>query len=200
MFFLFFYGFVSSFNKDDKYIIDILRTDLIKRKQYFTSLDDITAVTHENISLFLPSEFNRVNGLVDHIKIVSRTVSWYENMGENLPSMSRSYTKMMIDFICSGRNYVFEFKVNGVFNYYSNEIPPFIAISDVVELFWYDGMYETKMSSPHNDDYDEALPIICLYNRTSNTLFYSRCDITPQKKFEVVGTGMREVYKSYPPF
>lgn len=196
-FLFFFHSFIFSFRKDIVYINKILNSDIKNMLDDFISLNDISAVNYEDYSLNLPKEFNNARGIVEDIQVKKRQVSWNESHGGDQSSVPKTCNKAMIHFSFNNNHYVFEFEIRGQFTYCCEKISPFIALNDEVEVFWYSGIHETRMRELFRDYDDDTLPVICLYNRTSNTLFHGRRDITPSGYFEIVGTGLRDSYEIY---
>ncbi|WP_084832463.1 hypothetical protein, partial [Enterobacter roggenkampii] len=102
---------------------------------------------------------------------------------------STSYTKCMINMVCGGEKFTFEYEES------FGEPAPFIAKGDKAKLYWYGTEHEVIPRD--REDITYGIRLICLYNITTDNFYESRMCNEPGNVFKVVQRGGQDLYKHY---
>lgn len=182
-------GFFESFSDEFIQFRNLMRKNLMQEKDYFSSFADFSERSQFEQNLKLPKELSRKTVTVASVYRERRKVSgqYYNTASDS--TMGTSYTKCMINMVCDGERFTFEYKES------VGDIAPFIAKGDKAIIYWYAPEYE-EIPYDH-EEVAYGTRIICLHNITTNMFHQSRLSIEPGNVFKVVQSGGRDMYKNY---
>ncbi len=171
----------------------LMRKNLMQEKDLFSSVTNLSkSCQHKQdyeLNLRLPKELNRRIVTIDSVYRERRKVTVYEpNTGSDL-SYSTSYTKCMVNMVCDGEKFTFEYKEA------SGDPAPFIAKGDKAKLYWYGPEHEVIPSDREDITYGTRL--ICLHNITTDNFYESRMCNEPGNVFKLSQKGGRDIYNHY---
>lgn len=189
-------SFIGTFSSDFIKIRDLMRKNLIQERDLFSALTNIEENSRNGLIKKLPKELSRRTVTVASVYRKRRKVTaQYGNTVTNT-SIDESYTKCMINMVCDGDKYTFEYKESlfprGIGG---TDIAPFIAKGDKITLYWYEPEYEKAPIDCEENEYGTR--VICLFNKTSNNFYESRLNIKPDNVSKVIKMGGRDMYNSF---
>ncbi len=172
---------------------DLMRKNLMQEKGLFFPFTNLpSSCQHKQdyeLNLRLPKELNRRTVTIESVYRERKSVTLYEpNTGSDL-SYSTSYTKCMINMVCGGEKFTFEYEES------FGEPAPFIAKGDKAKLYWYGTEHEVIPRD--REDITYGIRLICLYNITTDNFYESRMCNEPGNIFKVVQRGGQDLYKHY---
>ncbi|MCS5452284.1 hypothetical protein ACJVQT_20185 [Enterobacter huaxiensis] len=167
----------------------LMRKNLMHEKGLFSTFTSSFDCCQLEPNIKIPKELCRRTVIVESVCRKRRKINGqYYNTASNT-SMSTSYTKCMINIVCDGEKFTFEYKESG------GEIAPFIAKGDKIILYWYEAKYEEIPND--REDIAYGVRLICLQNITTNNFYKSRLNIEPGNIFKVVQSGGKDIYNNY---
>lgn len=191
-----FLSFIGTFSSDFIKIRNLMRKNLMQEEYLFLPLTSIAESSQSELVCKLPKELSQRTVTVESVYRKRRKITAQYNNTVTSTSIDESYTKCMINMICDGGKYTFEYKeslfARGIGG---TDIAPFIAKGDRITLYWYEPKYETPPIDREENEYGTR--IICLFNKTSNNFYQSRLSIEPNNVSRVIKMGGRDIYKSF---
>lgn len=167
----------------------LMRKNLMQEKDLFSSFTDVSECCKLEQHLKLLKELSQSTVTVESVYRERRNVfGQYYNTATN-STLSTSYTKCMINMVCDGGKFTFEYKES------AGGVAPFIAKGDKAILYWYEPEYE-EIPCDH-EDITYGTRLICLHNLTTDKFYQSRLNIDPGNVFKIVQEGGRDMYESY---
>lgn len=173
-----------------------MRKNINQEKHLFSPLTKIEENSRNGLVKKLPKELSRRTVTVASVYRKRRkvTAQYYNTVIDT--SIDESYTKCIINMVCDGDKYTFEYKescfprgIGGA------NIAPFIAKGDKITLYWYEPEYEKVPIDREENEYGKR--VICLFNKTSNNFYESRLSIEPDNVSKVMKMGGRDMYNSF---
>lgn len=195
----FLYAFIDSLKSSSRQIKKLLDLDLLHSTGFFVPLDSLERTTECPLLEKLPNELQSLDGIVQSAFRKTKTVHKSSYCATTETSFDDSYTKVMLYITVNDKTHAFEYKEEKSSDALScTRIPPFVVEGDDVTLYWYQGHLEDIPTDSITGLNGKRL--ICLYNRTSNTLFKSRQNITPKLPNKIPILGGRGDYNTYRKF
>lgn len=190
------YIFLGTFSSDFRQFKELMRKNLMQENDLFLPLTTFANSDCEQLIRPLPKELSQRTVTVTSVYRERRKISAQYISASTDASIDESYTKCMINMVCNGDKFVFEYKeslfpreIDGT------DIAPFIATGDIITLYWYEPQYEeVPLDSEESGD---GIRIICLLNKTTNNYYESRINIEPRSVRKVMEAGGKGIYNSF---
>lgn len=195
-FFLASFFFIETFSSNFIKIRNLMRKNLMQENYLFSPLESIAESSRDEMARELPKELSRVTVTVVSVYRKRRKVTAVFYNTSISTSHEENYTKCMINMVCDGEKYTFEYHESPFSRRITETgIAPFIAKGDKVTLYWYEPNHEAIPRDREKNEYGKR--IICLFNETTNNFYESRRSIEPKNVFKVIKSGGDDMYNIF---